>query len=40
MSIYFKKQAHVVALLFDKASTEILAKYSNYSNVFLTENAA
>ena len=32
--------AQIGALLFDKAPTEIPAKYSNYSNVFLAENAA
>ena len=28
------------ALLFDKAPTEVPAKYSYYSNFFLVENAA
>ena len=32
--------ARVKALLFDKAPTEVPAEYSNYSNVFLAENAA
>ena len=36
--VYSKKQAQVGALLFDKAFTEVPAKYSNYSNVFLVEN--
>ena len=40
MLLYFKKQVQVGALLFDKASTEVSAKYSDYSNVFSTENAA
>ena len=30
----------VGALLFDKAPTEVLAEYSDYSDVFLAENAA
>ena len=30
--------AQVGALIFDKAPTKVLAKYSNYSNVFLVEN--
>ena len=28
------------ALLFDEAPTKVLAEYSDYSNVFLAENAA
>ena len=40
ISVHSKKQAQVKALLFDKASTEVLAEYSNYSNIFLMENAA
>ena len=38
--MYFKKQAQIGALLFDKALIEVPAEYSNYSNVFLVENAA
>ena len=38
MLVHFKKQAQIRALLFYKAFTEVPAKYSNYSNVFLTEN--
>ena len=46
IQIYFKKQiqikvqsgAQVGALLFDKTFAEILAEYSDYSNVFLVEN--
>ena len=38
MPVYFKKQAHVGALLFDKAHTKVPVKYFNYSNVFLAEN--
>ena len=34
-----KKQAQVRALLFDMAFIEVLAEYSNYSNVFSAENA-
>ena len=33
-------KAQVRSLLFNKAFTEISAKYSNYSNVFSAENAA
>ena len=40
MPVYFKRQAQVEALLFNKASTKILVKYSNYSNMFLVENTA
>ena len=39
MLIHFEKQTQIRALLFDKTFTEILAEYSNYSNVFLAENA-
>ena len=35
-----QNKAQVGALLFDKASTKVLAESSDYSNVFLTENAA
>ena len=38
--MHSKKQAQVGALLFDEALTEIPAEYSDYSNVFSTENAA
>ena len=38
--MYSKKQAQVEALLFDKALTEVLAEYSDYSNIFSAENAA
>ena len=40
MPVHSKKQAQVGTLLFDKAFTEVLAKYSDYSNVFSAENAA
>ena len=40
MPVHSKKQAQIGALLFDKAPIEILAKYFNYSNIFLVENAA
>ena len=33
-------RARIGALLFDKPSTVFLAKYSNYNNFFLVENAA
>ena len=39
MLVHSKRQAQVRALLFDKAPTEILAEYSNYSNIFLVEYA-
>ena len=35
-----QSKAQVGALLFDKACTEILKKYSDYNNIFLEENAA
>ena len=35
-----QSRTQVGAIIFDKASTEILAKYSNYDNVFSAENAA
>ena len=38
MPIHSKKQAQVGAPLFDKAPTEILTEYSDYSNVFSAEN--
>ena len=38
--MHSKKQAQVGVLLFDKASTEVLAEYFDYSNVFLAENVA
>ena len=40
MPVYFETQAQVGALLFNKALTEVSAKYSNYSSVFLAENTA
>ena len=39
MPVYSKKQAQVGVLLFNKVFTEVLAKYSNYNNVFSVENA-
>ena len=38
--MHFKKQARIRALLFDKAFIEIPAEYSDYSDIFLAENAA
>ena len=42
--MYFKKQAQInnqiKVLFFNKASTEVLAKYSNYSNIFSIEYPA
>ena len=40
MPVHSERQAQVGALLFDKAPTEIPAEYSNYSDIFLAENAA
>ena len=40
MSVHVERQAQVGALLFDEALTEVLAEYSDYSDVFLAENAA
>ena len=40
MLVHSKKQAHVRALLFDEAFTEVLAEYSDYSNIFSAKNAA
>ena len=39
MPVHSEKQAQVRALLFEKALTKILAKYSDYSDIFLVENA-
>ena len=38
--MHSKRQAQVGALLFNKTFTKVLAKYSNYSNIFLAENVA
>ena len=38
--VHSKKQAQVGALLFNEASTEIPAEYSDYSDVFSVEYAA
>ena len=38
MSVHFKRQAHIEALLFDEAFIEVLAEYSDYSNVFWMKN--
>ena len=40
MPVHLEKQAQVGTLLFNKTLTEILAEYSNYNDVFLTENLA
>ena len=37
MLVHSKKQAQVGTLLFDKTFTNVLAEYSNYSNIFLTK---
>ena len=39
MPMHSKKQAQIGALLFDKALIDVPVKYSNYNNVFSTENA-
>ena len=36
--MHSKKQAQVVALLFNEAPTKVPVEYSDYSNVFSTEN--
>lgn len=36
--MHLEKQAQIRDLLFDKSSTSILIKYSNYSNIFSIEN--
>ena len=38
--MHSKKQAQVGALLFNKAFSEISAKYPNYSKIFLMKNIA
>ena len=40
MPMYLEKQTQIRALLFDKVASKVLAKYSNYSNIFLAKNAA
>ena len=40
MLMHSKRQSQIKVLIFYKAPTEVLAEYSNYSNVFLVENAA
>ena len=40
MLVHSEKQAQVGALRFDNAFTEVLAEYSDYSNIFSAENAA
>ena len=39
MLVYFKKQAQVGALLFNKVLIKVLGKYSDYSNIFSAKNA-
>ena len=38
MLVHFKRQAQIEALLFDKTLIEVLAKYSDYNNVFSAKN--
>ena len=40
MPVHAERQAQVGALLFDEAPTEVPTEYSDYSDVFLMENAA
>ena len=40
MPVHSKRQAQVGALLFDKAPSEVPAKYYDYSNIFSADNAA
>ena len=40
ISMQSKKQIQFRALIFDKAPIEVLAEYSDYSDIFLTENTA
>ena len=40
MLMYFKRQAQVGTLIFNKAPTAVPVEYFNYSNVFLVEYAA
>ena len=40
MPVHLEKQVQVGALLFDEASIEVLAEYSDYSNVFSVKNVA
>ena len=40
MPVHSKRQAQIGALLFNEAFTEVLAEYSDYSNVFSVEYAA
>ena len=44
MPVHSKRQAQIKAqvgvLLFNKAPTEVLVEYSNYSNIFSAEHAA
>ena len=40
MPVYSKKQAQIGVLPFEKASTKVLAEYSDYSNIFSAKNAA
>ena len=40
MPVHLEKQAQIGVLIFNKAPTEILVKYSDYNNIFSAENAA
>ena len=40
MPVHMERQAQVAALLFDEAPNEVPVEYSDYSDVFLAENAA
>ena len=39
MPVHSKRQIQIGVLLFDKYPTEVLAEYSDYSNIFSVENA-
>ena len=40
MPVDLERQAQIRALIFNKAPTEVLVEYSDYSDVFLAENVA
>ena len=40
MPVHFEKQAHVGALIFNKAPIKVIAEYSDYNIVFLMEYVA
>ena len=38
MPVHLEKQVQIRALLYGKALTKIVAKYSDYNNIFLAKN--